>query len=144
MSRSTPDMRLIAKCLIAYEARENKSSESETAAFLIVEKLRPHLTTLMGSAGFRALFSRAVSLASADIPELEAITVNADGSLKGVEKVEAQLSPQEISESRVMLLAHLLGLLVAFIGASLTIALVREVWPKLSPDVLNFSKGGKN
>jgi hypothetical protein len=38
----------------------------------------------------------------------------------------------------------LLGLLVAFIGEDLTLRLVREVWPKLSLNNLDFGKGYKN
>jgi len=44
-------------------------------------------------------------------------------------------------EGRVVLLAQLLGLLVAFIGEDLTLRLVREVWPKLSINDVNFGKG---
>ena len=40
--------------------------------------------------------------------------------------------------------AQLLGLLVTFIGEELTLRLVREVWPKLSPNNLDFGKGDNN
>ena len=48
--------------------------------------------------------------------------VKADGSLEGVEEHHAQLDPDELFEGRVVLLAQLLGLLVAFIGENLTLA----------------------
>ena len=38
------------------------------AVFLVCEKLRPHLAMLMGNAGFRALLSRALALAKAEVP----------------------------------------------------------------------------
>jgi hypothetical protein len=44
----------------------------------------------------------------------------------------------------VALLAQLLGLLVAFIGESLTLRLVREVWPPVTLGNLNASKDDKN
>jgi hypothetical protein len=135
-------MRDFAERLIAYEARGNKSSETNTpAAFLVGEKLRPHLATLMGNVGFRALLSRALALANAEVPWLRAVRVKADGSFEGLDELGAQVDPDEIFEGRVVLLAQLLGLLVAFIGEDLTLRLVREVWPKLSLNDFNFGKG---
>ncbi len=138
-------MRGLSQCLIAYETRENKSSETKTpAACLVGEKLRPHLATLMGNVGFRALLSRALALANAEVPWLRAVHVKADGSLEGLDELGAQVDPDEIFEGCVVLLAQLLGLLVAFIGEDLTLRLGREVWPKLSFDNFDFGKGDKN
>jgi hypothetical protein len=138
-------MRDFAERLIAYEARGNKSSETNTpAAFLVGEKLRPHLATLMGNVGFRALLSRALALANAEVPWLRAVHVKADGSFQGLDELEAHVDPDEIFEGCVVLLAQLLGLLVAFIGEDLTLRLVREAWPKLPRNNLDFGKGDKN
>ena len=41
------------------------------------------------------------------------------------------MTPKDLTNGRVVLLAHLLGLLVAFIGEDLTQRLLREAWPKL-------------
>ena len=134
-------MREFAERLMAYETKENKSSETKTpAACLVVDKLRPHLATLMGNLGFRALLSRALALANAEVPWLRAVDVDADGSLEGVDELGAQVDPDGIFDGCVVLLAQLLGLLVAFIGESLTLQLVREVWPKLSLNDLDFGK----
>lgn len=128
-------MRDFSERLIAHATRVNKSSETETPAiFLVVEKLRPNLVTLLGNIGFRALLSRALVLTNSEIAWLRAVHVKADGSLEGLNELEAQLDPEEIAEGRVVLLAQLLGLLVVFIGESLTLRLVRDVWPKLSLD----------
>ena len=144
MSRATPQMRDLSQCLIAYETRGNKSSETKTpAACLVGEKLRPHLAALMGNVGFRALLSRALALANAEVPWLRAVHVKADGSFEGLDELEAQVDPEEIFEGCVVLLAQLLGLLAAFIGENLTLHLVREVWPKLSLKDLDFGKGDK-
>ena len=138
-------MRDCAERLIAYETRENKSSETKTpAAFHVGEKLRPHLTTLLGNVGFRALLSRALALANTDVPWLRAVHVKADGSLEGLDELEAQVDPDEIFEGCLVLLAQLLGLLVAFIGENLMLRLVREVWPKLSLNDLDVCKEDKN
>jgi hypothetical protein len=138
-------MRDFAERLIAYETRGNKFSETKVpAAFLVCEKLRPHLARLMGKVGFRELLSRALALANAEVPWLRAVHVKADGSFEGLDELGAQVDPDEIFEGRVVLLAQLLGLLVTFIGEDLTLRLVREVWPKLSLNSLDFGKGDKN
>ncbi len=137
-------MRDFAESLIAYETKVNKPSETESASvFRVCEKLRPQLATLMGNAGSRALLSRALALASAEVSWLRAVHVKTDGSFEGLDELQAQLDPDEFSEGRVVLLAQLLGLLVAFIGESLMLQLVRDVWPKLPIKNLGFDRGGE-
>ena len=64
MSRVTPQLRNFAERLISYETDGNKSAELKIPCdFNVSEKLRPHLATLMGVAGFRALLSRSLALA---------------------------------------------------------------------------------
>jgi hypothetical protein len=138
-------MRDLAERLIAYETRENQSSKTKSsAAFFICEKLRLQLMILMGNVGFRALLSRALVLANAEVPWLRAVHVKADGSLEGLDELGAQVDPTEIFEGGVVLLAQLLGLLVAFIGEKLTVWLVRESWPKSRLHDLDFGNGDKN
>ncbi len=132
-------MRDLSQCLIAYETRGNRFSETKTpAAFHVGEKLRPHLATFMGSTGFRALLCRALALANTEVTWLRAVQVKADGSLEGLDEIEAQVGPKEMAEGGVVLVAQLLGLLVVLIGESLTLRIVREVWPKLSISVSDF------
>ena len=135
-------MRDFAERLIAYETKGNKSSET-AAIFLVGEKLRLHLTALMGNVGFRALLSRALALANAEVLWLRAVHVKADGTFEGLDELGAQVGPEKIAEGSVVLLAQLLGLLVAFIGGSLTLQLVREMWPKIPLDDLEFGNGDK-
>src|SRR5450432_3423592 len=81
-NRRIPQMRDFAERLIAYETLNNKSSRTMTqAAFPVCEKLRPRLASLMGNTGFRALLSRALARAEAEVPSLRSIQVTADGSL---------------------------------------------------------------
>jgi hypothetical protein len=134
-------LRHIAARLIALEANGRASSERNTAAAVAVgEKLRSHLATLMGVAGSRALVARALALASAEAPWLRSASVGSDGTMEGLETLQARIAPQDIAKGRVLLVAHLLGLLVAFIGEDLTLRLVRDVWPTLSIDDLDVSK----
>ncbi len=126
---------------MAQEARDSRSSRSTAlAAFHVCEKLGPPLATLAGNIGFRALLSRALALASDEVPWLRTVHVEDDGSLGGLDGLEARVSPKELADGEVVLLAHLLGLLLAFIGEDLTLRLTREVWPKVSLSDMTVAK----
>ena len=134
-------MRSFAKRLMDSEALSNTSSAAQTAAaFPVTDKLRPHLARLMGHGGVRALLSRALMLATTEVSWLRAVQVNADGGLVGFEALGSQLDPAEFVEGRVVLLAQLLGLLVAFIGPSLTSRLLSEIWPQIPLIEQDFGK----
>ena len=142
MSGATPGMRDFAERLIAYDAKEHKAAEPiAPVTFQAFEKLRPHLATLMGRAGFRALLSRALGMAGAQVQWLRAVHVKTDGSLEGLQDLNGQIGPDEFLEGAVVLLAGLLGLLVTFIGEALTLRLVLEIWPKVPLNDLDFSTG---
>ena len=137
-------MRDFARQIIAHEARVGKKSDPiGSVAFHVCETLRPHLATLMGNAGYRALLVRAFTLATEGVPWLRAIQVKANGSLEGLDELRAQLAPEELAEGQVALLAQLLGMLIAFIGENLTLRLVREVWPQFSVTEFESGKGDK-
>jgi hypothetical protein len=130
-------MRAFAARVIAHETRGTKSFETGVpAAFRAIETLRVPLAAVMGTEGVRAIGSRALALAAADVPWLRALHVKADGSFEGLDAVEAQIGPEDTAEGGIAVLAQLLGLLAAFIGENLTLGLVREVWPNLSLDSL--------
>jgi hypothetical protein len=133
-------MRDFAHRLMAYEMKENQSSDNKTpAAFQVCEKLRPRLATLMGTTGFRALLLRALALASTQAPGLGALRIKPDGSLEWLAGLETQVDTEEIAEGTVVLLVELFGLLVAFVGERLTLQLVCEIWPKVS--LMDFDFG---
>jgi hypothetical protein len=145
MSRATPSMRSFARCLIAYETPEIKSFETAApAGFPVCEKLRLHLATFLGKTGFHTLLSRSLALSTAEVPWLRSVRARPDDSLAGLEELHARLAPEEFSEGEVVLLAHLLGLLVAFIGEKLTVRLVGEVWPDIPLDDWNSEEGNQN
>jgi hypothetical protein len=138
-------MRAFAKRLTACEAAESRSSEGlSLTAFPISEKMRVPLTTLLGGGGFRALLSRALALASAEAPWLRSVQVKANGVLEEGAKPSPQLTAAEQIEGRLVLLAQLLGLLVTFIGPSLTSHLVGEIWPSISLNDLELETRDKN
>jgi hypothetical protein len=86
----------------------------------VCDKLRRPLTTLAGAAGFRSLLARALTLAKRESPVLGAWEVKSDGSLQGLNG--------EAAQSGAVLIAHLLGLMITFVGESLTLRLLHDVW----------------
>lgn len=132
MNRATPKMRFLAERIIVHDAKGFKlSPKKQATAFPVTRKLRPHLATLMGNGGYRALLMRALALASMEVAWLRMVRVAADGTLEGLDEPESPAGPEEILEGRVVLVAQLLGLLIVFIGESLMLRLVREIWPRL-------------
>lgn len=141
MNRASQTTTELAERLIAFEARQKESSETiAPAAFPVAEKLRPHLTTFMGNAGFRALLMRALALAGAEMPWLREVQVSSTGSLTLPEELAEKGAGTTLLEGRVMLVAQLLGLMVAFIGEKLTLQLLLDVWPQFSRKDFNFRK----
>ena len=126
--RQTRDL---AQNLIAYEGAAGKTSEPmEFAAFRVCETLRRPVCALTGVDGFRALLSRALALAKAEAPCLGALRVAADGSLQCLDELGRQIDKDQIREGGAILLAQLIGLLLAFIGEAMTSRLViSEVLP---------------
>ena len=128
MSQATQKLRIYAERLVAYEMSRTASSELyPTAAFVVLETLSPHFGALMGAAGFRALLSRALLLAKAEVAWLRELHVREDGFFDGLDKLEAQANPEEIAAGGIVLLARLLGLLATLIGEELTLRLLSNV-----------------
>lgn len=131
-------MRQIAEQLIAHETRSGApTAANPEARFTACETLRPHLATFMGSMGARALLARALALASVEVHWLRALQVGTDGSLDGTALTNEPISPEDLLAGRVAVLAHLLGLMVTFIGEALTLQLALDAWPKLSIEDLH-------
>lgn len=139
MNRATPRMRTLAGRVITLELAGPRSDASLVrSAMPVPERLRTPLSSLMGPAGFRGLLVRALALAGAEVPWLRAVRVDDDGTMDGWLQPYAQLGSEQFHEGRVVLLAQLLGLLVAFIGERLTLRLLLEEWPKLPVGDLGF------
>ncbi len=66
--------------------------------------------------------------------------VQLDGALAGLD-LDDELGKGELADAEVVLVAHILGLLVTFVGAALMLRLVNEAWPKARLDDLDFDKG---
>jgi len=124
----TPKVAALAHELVLYEAATLSGSEATAfGAIHAIQKLGCAVRTLAGTAGFRSLLTRALILAQDKFPYLSAMRVKPDGSLKPC----TSISPREHADGTELVLARLLGLLVTFIGESLTLNLVIAAWPDL-------------
>lgn len=122
-----------AQVLIAEESRTEGSSNSKArAALRVCEKLRRPLATLAGTAGFRSILYRAVTLAKPEAPWLEDLKLNDNGSFIHTPEMEARLATVDAARGAADVVAQLLGLLITFIGEALTLRLIHDVWPKVA------------
>ena len=110
--------------------------ENIHAVTRVCDKLRRPFATLAGVAGFRSLLARALTLAKQESPDLGGWEVKSDGSLEGLNG--------EAAPSGAVLIAHLIGLMMTFIGESLTMQLVHDVWPDLPRSEINLEGTNQN
>ena len=108
-SADAPTTRELAQRLLAFEAVDAGTTNADThAVSRVCDKLRRHLTTLAGGAGFRSLLARALTLAKQESPVIAAWEVKSDGSLQDLNG--------EAAQSGAVLIAQLIGLMITFIG----------------------------
>ena len=135
MSTTSPENQELARRLLAFEAAHHNSSEAGVGvAVQFIEQLRLRMIRLAGVDGFRSLISRALTLAKAEVPSLEMVQVGADGSLEGFDRIEGSQEEEAgaATQAGIVLVAHLLELLITFIGEPLTLRLVRDNWLEAS------------
>lgn len=130
MDKTSSTSQYLARQLMDVEAARDPSDGQGGVVTRVTEKLREPLATFMGATGFRLLAARALALAKADVPSLEAACVRPDGSFDGLEP-----TPKfQNAEAGVVVVAHLLGLLSTFVGEPLTRQLLRDSWPDMPID----------
>jgi hypothetical protein len=144
-------MRDLAHRLLDYEViAGNTSDPSGFATIRVYEKLRQNLIVFAGVVAFEVLAFRALTQAKSEAPDLWAVQVAADGSLRGLGEFEPksnieknQASDDQAGEGGVILIARLLGLLLIFLGEALTLSLLQVTWPHAAFDDSNSGNGRK-
>lgn len=140
MKRATPKLKELARRLLAYEAAGKSAGANGSATFRVSERLRLSLGEFFGTAGFSSLVSRALALASLEVSWLGALQIKANGSIEGLDEARVKVDKDQLAAGETVFLAHLLGLLVIFIGPVLTSSLMFEIWPKGRFDESDFGE----
>ncbi len=118
----------LARRLVAREADASATSpHTQPAAVRVYEKLRRQLGASVGTDGFQALASRALALAKSESPRLGAVQLTADGGLRGLGAAQFRTGSDEEGEVGIILIAELLGLFLAFLGAATTLRLIEDL-----------------
>jgi hypothetical protein len=118
----------LARRLLAYEALTATTSEQTASATVrIYEKLRQQLCAPIGVDGFRVLASRALRLSKAESPELSAVQLTPEGTLRCFDEVEGQSDEDQNGDVGVILIAQLLGLFLIFLGEATTLRLIEGI-----------------
>jgi len=136
MSALSPNLLTLSRQLLDGERGVGDSSTGPEGMLMqACARLRIPLKKLAGTAGYSSLLSRALALATRQVPALDHLRISADGSLTGLqEALPDSARAQVLQDGAALFLAQLLDLLVSFIGQSLTVSLVRETWPEAPID----------
>ncbi len=114
----------LAERLIAYEAALDRTSQEGLADTChVCERLRRALSTLFGPDSYRPLMARALIRAKREAPSLTDVKVNDDGSIEGL--------TGKAMEANAVLIAHFFELMETFIGETVTVWLLNDIWPNL-------------
>jgi len=160
MNRATSSSLNLARALLALETgRSNGGGDRDSGdggggrvehVVHVCHKLRDVLTAFAGSAGFRSLLTRALTLAKERDSSLAKVQVLEDGTLAGLETLYPADPPTKKPRNSAgagagagaageLLVTELLDLLIIFIGEPLTHQLVSSAWPDAPSGALRFS-----
>ena len=131
METPSPSTRELAQRLLA--ASLTVSDPQVHEAVVVSDKLRTSLTRFAGVDGFISLQRRALVLAKSEVPSLQCVKVGMDGRLQGFEEITIE----KLTGAGAAITAHMLELLIIFIGEPLMRTLIREAWPDTSLDISN-------
>jgi len=145
MPEVSPAARALARRVLLRDAGGRPAPAPLAAAPGRAEaRLRRRLADLVGVTGYTTLVARAVRLARVEVPALERVTVDAhvgagaeaEGGLRGVREfaLASDGDAAVVEDGLTAILAHIVGLLVIFIGEGLALRLIHEAWPELTDD----------
>jgi len=130
MANSSETLDTILQRLLQNEKRSAKNPEE--VILRSFEKMRTHISKIMGTAGYKALLGRSLQISQNKDPALAKLNMAEDGRLEGVDRNEA-LSQVDL-ESAEILLSAFFHLLATFIGEDLTLNLLSDILPGRDAD----------
>ena len=137
MQTVSPAARTLAWQVLLHEAGgEREPAALAHAATRVDAVLRGRLSGLIGLTGYTILVARATRLAQAEVPALAPAMFDprAEDGLQGAHAFALAHGddPSVAADGLAAIMAHLIGLLVTFIGEDLALRLVHEAWPDLA------------
>jgi len=133
-----------ARKLIASEVdADSTSAQTELATLRVYERLRLQFRAPVGVDAFQALASRALSVTKSQFPSLSAVSLMADGGLRGLGEPEAPLTLGEDGEVGIILITQMLRLFLTLLGEAATVRLIEDaplrVEARAKPDTTGTS-----
>jgi hypothetical protein len=127
---------------VARQLLDHERGQQDTALELapIMEgafrRFHKHMLQLIGQAGFQALLARAAHLTRKEAAWIESVNIQVEPTLTltGLAECIESEGAAEVMEGLELLLANFIGLLCTFIGESLTMLLIRRIWPEVPLD----------
>jgi hypothetical protein len=127
---SSSSARLLAGRIVAdEEARLGSAEEAISAVKAIHEKLARVVSSVLGDAGFNAMFARTLRKMKPAHPCLAAMTSTQAEALEGLWSCLAAQPPATVRTVAIALLDGFMTLLSTFIGDELTLRLFLSTWP---------------
>lgn len=116
-----------ARKLVAAEIdTDSTTAQTELATLRVYERLRLQFRAPVGVDAFQALASRALSVAKSQFPSLSAVSVTANGGLRGLGTVESPLDLGEDGEVGIILITQMLRLFLTLLGETAMVRLMED------------------
>ncbi len=116
-----------ARKLVAAEIdTDSTTAQTELATLRVYERLRLQFRAPVGVDAFQALASRALSVAKSQFPSLSAVSVTANGGLRGLGSVESRLVVGEDGEVGIILITQMLRLFLTLLGETAMVRLMED------------------
>lgn len=73
-------------------------------------------------------------LGKKELPRLEALRVKRDDCFEGFTEIDPHLTQEEFIEAEIVIVTYMVDLLRTFLGETLLLRLVHDLWPNASFD----------
>ncbi|MEP6601857.1 MAG: hypothetical protein ABJB49_08595 [Nitrospirota bacterium] len=124
---------LVCRMIVSRVGANPSSDEQASATVRIVETLVNNLSPLVGSIGSQALLGRSLALTAGAFPCYAAVRGAGQDLLNAIHACLRTQEPDVAMNATTALLTAYLQLLSTFIGERLTVQLLQNAWPELSP-----------
>ena len=133
MNQPLPEIRALARSLLESASDSPEIEERLEATQRVLAGLATRLSPLVGEGGFHLLLQRALKRSQAEHAWVGAIRPDATGPLTwpGLAEGVLDVEPEEVAAGTEAAIAELIGLVSRFLGADMTIRIVRQSFPEM-------------